>query len=380
MAMGGIRGIVVRTALTALACGFVLAATPGCMGLDAPAGGARAAAGRIVNLGDSITDGQTYALLTGQALAEAGKPVPAFIGAGIGGDVASGMRQRLDRDVLVHHPTMVMLNCGINDIGRGVKRAAYEADVAAIAERLKAEKVGLMILTTSNLRGGRRAKELEAIRTILHRVAARYGLPVAEVYDRMEEARKAGKDLWEADGCHLNFEGYRCMARAVLDALGHADVAVPAELRCTPLPGIVARWKVLTVPENEPPLDAPRAAALAVDARWKDYRLPEPKPVKHWWLEQERSRGFAVSLNELFGGKRHLALARVRSRAREAWVNTGGEVAAVWLNGRKLEVHRDRGWHAGGNRIPVALRKGVSTIVIETGGRFFLSITDGPSW
>src|SRR5438876_5404938 len=82
---------------------------------------------RIVFLGDSITDGHTYPLLLRQALAEAGKPVPVCINAGVAGDTAKGMRQRLERDVLGHLPTLVSLSVGINDILRGVKSADYEA-------------------------------------------------------------------------------------------------------------------------------------------------------------------------------------------------------------------------------------------------------------
>lgn len=48
---------------------------------------------RIVFIGDSITDGHTYPLLVRQALAEAHKPVPVCINAGISGDTAAGMRK-----------------------------------------------------------------------------------------------------------------------------------------------------------------------------------------------------------------------------------------------------------------------------------------------
>jgi lysophospholipase L1-like esterase len=335
---------------------------------------------RIVNLGDSITDGQTYALLVSQALTESGRTPPLFLGAGIGGDVSAGMLKRLDRDVLSRRPTSVMLCCGINDLAGGVPMTNYEATITAIAERLKTERVGLMLLTTSNLRGGAQAAALEEIGAILHRVARRYDLPVAEVYDRMEEARKAGKDLWEPDGAHLNFTGYQCMARAVLDAMGARDVPVPAELRCQVLPGIITRWKILTVADNEPPLNDARVAALKVDDRWKDYTLPEEKKVANWWPDQERSRGYAISLNELFGGKRHYAVATLHSKPRQAFVNTGGELGTVWLNGKKLDVHADRGWHAGGNRIAVTLEKGANTLLVETGGRFFISVTDTDTW
>src|SRR5947209_19084336 len=96
--------------------------------------GREKAAERIVLVGDSITDGHTYPQLVRQALAEAGKPVPVVINAAVAGDTARGMRRRIERDVLVHRPTLVTLSAGINDVLHQVKPADYEADVEAIAE------------------------------------------------------------------------------------------------------------------------------------------------------------------------------------------------------------------------------------------------------
>ena len=63
---------------------------------------------RLVFVGDSITDGHTLPLLVRQALADAKKPVPVVINAGVAGDTAAGMRKRLERDVLSRKPTLVL--------------------------------------------------------------------------------------------------------------------------------------------------------------------------------------------------------------------------------------------------------------------------------
>ncbi len=67
---------------------------------------------RILCLGDSITEGHTYPLVTAASLQAAGKPVPTFINAGIGGDTAAGMRARLARDVFPRRPSLVLLSAG----------------------------------------------------------------------------------------------------------------------------------------------------------------------------------------------------------------------------------------------------------------------------
>src|SRR5262245_867127 len=179
---------------------------------------------RLVFLGDSITDGHTLPLLVRQAL---GERAPVCINAGVAGDTAAGMRKRLERDVLPRRPTRVVLSVGINDVLRNIPASDYEADVTAISDRLKRESVPLLILTPTIL-GPKHAgaeKRLEEYIAVLRRLAAKESYSVAEVHARMQE----GRELLETDQVHLTFEGYRIMARAVLDGLGHKDVPVPAE-------------------------------------------------------------------------------------------------------------------------------------------------------
>ena len=56
------------------------------------------------------------------------------------------------------------------------------------------------------------------------------------------------------------------------------------------------------------------------------------------------------------------------------------ELAALSVT-RSVKLNTpDRGWHAGGNRIPVEFKDGVNTLVVEAGNRFFLSVTDTDTW
>jgi len=100
---------------------------------------------RIVFLGDSITDGHTLPLLVRQASGAT------CINAGVAGDTAAGMRRRLERDVLPRRPNRVALSVGINDVLRNVTAADYEADVTAISERLKRDRIPLIVLTPTVL-------------------------------------------------------------------------------------------------------------------------------------------------------------------------------------------------------------------------------------
>jgi len=337
----------------------------------------------IVSLGDSITDGHTYPLLVQQALREAGKPVPIWIGAGVGGDVASGMLRRLDDDVLSFKPDLVFLMTGINDMGGGVPLADFERDVAAIAGRVTATGTRLTLLTVTTV--GPRAvglgPKLVEANDALRRVAMRYGCGVGDVYAQMLAAGE--QDLWEEDDCHLNYEGYRLVARAVLDVMGYADVPLPDTFKPPVLPGLVRQWRIKAVADGEPPLDEARVARLTPDASWVAYNLPETRPQEGWWWEQERQRGFALSLKEVVGpAKAYRGFAVVSSpKARQAWLNTGAGLSQVWLNGKRIPLGTaPKGWHAGGYRVPVQLQAGVNRLVIESGEKFVLTITDSRIW
>jgi lysophospholipase L1-like esterase len=324
-------------------------------------------------------------MLVRQAVAEAGRPAPVCINAGIGGDTAAGMRKRIERDVLVHRPTLMSLSVGINDILRGVKPADYEADVTAIAEQLKADHIPMLILTTSILgpKTGDADKRLADYNAILRRLAERYGCRVAEVNQRMQDARAAGLNALEEDHVHPNWEGHRIMARAVLDALGHRDVPLPKALKAELMAGVIREWRIRAVPDKAPPLDEKAVASLGLDESWKVYTLPEASPAPSWWLEQERQRGFALSLPGLVGpGKSYQGIAHVEAAAPK-WVyfNTGAQLECLWLDGTRLYKRQEwTGWHAGRDRIAAQLRAGRNVIVIETGGEFFLSITDDNAW
>lgn len=353
----------------------------------------------VVCVGDSITDGETYALMTAQALKEANKPVPLFIPAGIGGDTSSGILKRLERDVLPFKPQLVMLNCGINDTSLGVKTKDFEANLCAIVERLRMENVQTMILTLTTIRPVPRYNEedlkcleqeflsFEAANLILRRVAEKYDCPMAECA-RVMGAAPPNSNLWE-DSAHLNFAGYRLMSRAIIDAFGCPDAELPAtfeQYKPPVMPGIIRRWRIRPAVAGEQKLDEKAVTELIIDKAWQTYKLPEKDsvlPTAGWWSDQERQRGFAMQLQEKFGpAPRYYGYAEIKSpKKRTAYVNTGGSLGQVYVNGiRVYNSEYTTGWHAGGHRIPITLEKGKNKLIIVTGDRFFCSVTDTMLW
>jgi len=295
---------------------------------------------RIVLIGDSITDGHTYPLLLQASIKQAGKPVPICINAGIAGDTAQGMLARLDRDVFPHRPTLVTLSAGINDVLRGVSTEDYAQDMQAIAVRLKQEKIPLVILTPSVL-GPKHAdaeKKLAEYIAALRKIAADHGCRIAEVHDTMHAARQQGEVVLEPDEVHLTFAGYRQFTRAILDALGYEQIAVPAEITYELMPGVIKNWQVRPATEAEAKLDESGIAGVLKSEGWKEIVLPLSEKEDHWWVDQERQRGFAVSLGRHVGpGKKYLAMTVMPAGAtRKGYLNTGAQVDRVWLNGKLI--------------------------------------------
>lgn len=351
---------------------------------DEPATTEPLAATRIVCLGDSITDGHTHPLLIQQALAEAGKPVPVMINAGIGGDNATGMAGRLDRDVFVHEPDLVMLSTAINDLhGKTVEE--FERAYRAILEGIKARQIPVMVFTSSMLaaRHSGAQMKLDQFNGVIRKLAVEYGCVLAEVDGRFKETPEDAK-LWE-DGAHLSFEGYRVLTRAALDAMGYADVPVPAEWKIDPCPGLVTHWRIKPLAKREPltPETAADIDPARLDDAWKTYEVPEKEPVGGWWEQQQQARGVAWAMAEKLGpAEGFVALAVVTSDAeKQVYVNTGAGTGPVWVNGVHINPNPPvLGYHLGGQRIPVTLKPGDNVILVETGGKLFLSVTDDNKW
>ena len=337
---------------------------------------------RIVCLGDSITDGHTYPLLVQQALAEAGKPVPVMINAGVGGDGVVGMCNRLERDVLSFQPDLVIVSAGLNDLSMSPQE--YRGNLDALLDPLAKARIRVLLLTLTTLAKQHAGIQprIDAFNAILRTEAKERGLLLGEVAGVMKAAAGTGATLNEADGCHLSFEGFRQMTRGVLDGMGYADVPVPTAAKLSVIPGVIRDWRMRLINE-ETGLTEQAVATLAPDETWKTLSLPEDQRAPNWFMDQERQRGVAVALDRVLGPARvYQGMAVVESESnRDVYVNTGASLRSVWVNGKKLPMATGPvGWRPGGNRIPAKLKAGRNVIVIEAGNAFFLSITDDRYW
>ncbi len=368
------KAAVLFCGVTAMAISCVIG---GCMSIQGTSKDATAVVrGKtIVCLGDSITEGLTYALLVRQALREAGRPEPVMIGAGVGGDNAHGMLARLDRDVFSYHPDLVAIDTGINDFSLSTEE--YEKALRAIYDRCKAEGVPVLALTLTTL-APRYAETMDPhlaeFDAVIRRLAIEYGWTLADVRSSMRAALARGEALNEPDGVHLNLAGYRAMSRAVLDALGYPDVPLPKEFVPPLLPGVVSPWKIRAIADGET-IDP---AAISPDGEaWHELRIPQHEHAESWWHDQERQRGVAVCLDKLAGtGSGYVSVATIEEpAAREAWLCVGADMKQAWLNGEMVyENTEPRGWYPGRVRIQVKLNEGANKLVAISGNAFFAAV------
>ncbi|MFO0427428.1 MAG: GDSL-type esterase/lipase family protein [Planctomyces sp.] len=202
----------------------------------------------IVFLGDSITQAGDaeggYVDLFRKAI-QLRRPDSGIkvIGAGISGNRVPDIQKRLDKDVLSHHPNIVVIYIGINDVwhslnGKGTSTADYEAGLRDVIGRCQTAGARVIVATPSVIgekTDGTNKLDamLEEYSEISRRVAAATGASVVDLrksfLSQLKEYNLAGESsgVLTSDEVHLNAEGNRFVAVRMLEAVGE----VPARSR-----------------------------------------------------------------------------------------------------------------------------------------------------
>ena len=243
--------MLIRTA--AVLAALVLTTVTPIMAADTGAAAAGAAVlkkgDRIVFLGDSITAGAVrpdgfITLIKGALDAHAKDLGVETLGAGISGNKVPDLQKRLQKDVLDKKPTIVFIYIGINDVWHWKKQAdgtmkggtpkdAYEAGLKDIIGKMKAAGARVVLCTPSVIGekadgSNERDPMLEEYAAISRNVAKDCGvelLDLRKVFIDYEKANNKGnqpKGILTGDGVHLNKEGNKLVAEAMLKVLGVA--------------------------------------------------------------------------------------------------------------------------------------------------------------
>lgn len=214
----------------------------------------------IVALGDSITQGamayqtmnpeRVYHRFLQQRLQEA-YPLTTFstINAGVSGSTAPQALQRLERDVISHHPDLVLIAFGANDcLGGQAAQAEFSAALTTMIGQVRARTEADIVLLTPPMMANRhtdrihpehetvaetiiRAQtngDLAAYADIVRAVAAQEEVPLADVHQAWQNLAKQGVDTitWLSNALnHPDEHGQRMAADILWECLQSAHPA-----------------------------------------------------------------------------------------------------------------------------------------------------------
>jgi lysophospholipase L1-like esterase len=180
--------------------------------------------GRVVFLGDSITDGWMLAQYF------PGKP---YVNRGIGGQTTPQMLVRLFPDVIALQPAALLVFAGTNDIARNTGPSTLtmiEDDLQAIAELAQAHGIKVILCSVtpvSDYTARRQTPErppsdILKLNAWMREYAARANAVFADYYAALVDETGMLKQGFSGDGLHPNDKGYALLVPVAQAAIAKA--------------------------------------------------------------------------------------------------------------------------------------------------------------
>jgi len=184
----------------------------------------------IVTLGSSSTAGwhssdiaHSYpAILQTELATRMPQAHVAVLNRGVGGQDAAEMVQRIERDVLEVHPSLVIWQVGANGAVRHANPEEFQRLVAAGVQRLQRAKIDVVLMDNQRAPAILSNPAHQKIDAALQAVATQTGAGLFRRSALMDEWQRQGRvyaEFLSDDGLHHNDLGYRCVARAVAQSV-----------------------------------------------------------------------------------------------------------------------------------------------------------------
>ncbi len=181
--------------------------------------------GRVVFMGDSITDGWK--------LAEQfpGKP---YVNRGIGGQVTQQMLVRMFQDVIDLKPAAMIVLAGTNDIARNngpETLEMIEENLQAMTELAKLHNIKVILCSLTPISDyvpnrkqsiGRPPADILKLNAWIKEYAAKSGSIFADYYGATVDEKGMLKEGFSNDGLHPNEKGYALMVPVAMAAIQEA--------------------------------------------------------------------------------------------------------------------------------------------------------------
>jgi glucosylceramidase len=169
--------------------------------------------GRVIFLGNSITQGGDWARLTGDST---------VINRGIGADITFGLRSRL-ADVTRRKPSKLFVLIGINDISKDIPDAVIAAQYRALVDSVRSASPGTKIFVQSILPLNPTVKNFPqhydkqlrvvAVNRLIREMARETGATYIDLWPIFVDRQNRLDAKLTGDGLHLNQEGYERWVR-----------------------------------------------------------------------------------------------------------------------------------------------------------------------
>ena len=194
----------------------------------------------IVCLGDSVTGvyyhtggHRAYPEMLELAFRQIQPDAPIrVINAGISGHSTIDGLARLEQDVLQHHPSLVTISFGLNDMTR-VPPEQFRANLEQLIDRCRAAQ-SLVVLCTPNAvinTDGRPISRLREYCDIIRAVGRENTVPVCDQYAAGERLKLRAPWTWRltmSDEIHPNMDGHKRMAEELCRTLSDSETSLDA--------------------------------------------------------------------------------------------------------------------------------------------------------
>ena len=164
--------------------------------------------GRIIFLGNSITEGGNWQKLTGDTTA---------INRGIGGDITFGVLKRLD-DIIIRQPSKLFILIGINDIGKDIPDTVIADNIRKIVTTVSQGSPSTKIYVQSILPLNPDTKNFPQhydkeehvlrVNAMLPAILAPLNCTFVNIFPLFLDTKGRMDAQYTFDGLHVNAKGY----------------------------------------------------------------------------------------------------------------------------------------------------------------------------
>jgi lysophospholipase L1-like esterase len=154
------------------------------------------------------------------------------INAGISGHTTADGLARLEQDVLQHHPALVTISFGLNDMTR-VAPEQFRSNLAQLIERCRARQ-SLVVLCTPNAvidTDGRPISRLREYCDVIRAVGRENMVPVCDQFAVSERLKSRAPWTWRltmSDEIHPNMDGHKRMAEELCRTISGSEISLDA--------------------------------------------------------------------------------------------------------------------------------------------------------